>query len=71
MQQNHDAKQRLLKGEKGNQDKFLLSAIVAPVYNFEDFLQGEHLRQLGMRMVAFPGRAKTQTKNLKKNGFTG
>lgn len=67
LQQDHDAKLRLLEEGKGNQDKFLISAIVAPIYNFEDFLQGEHLKQLGMKMVAFPGRSKTPTKNVVDN----
>ena len=57
VQQDHDAKQRLIMEGKGSQDKFLISAIVAPIYNFEDFLQGEHLKQLGMKMLAFPGRS--------------
>lgn len=67
LQQDHDAKQRLLEEGKGNQDKFLISAIVAPIYNFEDFLQGEHLKQLGMKMLAFPGRSRTPTKNIIDN----
>lgn len=67
LQQDHDAKQRLIEEGKGNQDKFLISAIVAPIYNFEDFLQGEHLKQLGMKMVAFPGRSKSPTKNVVDN----
>ena len=67
LQQDHDAKQRLIMEGKGSQDKFLISAIVAPIYNFEDFLQGEHLKQLGMKMLSFPGRSKTPTKNVIDN----
>lgn len=67
LQQDHDAKKRMLEEGKGNQDKYLISAIVAPIYNFEDFLQGEHLKQLGMKMVSFPGRNRTQTKNIIAN----
>ncbi len=67
LQQDHDAKQRLVEEGKGNQDKFLISAIVAPIYNFEDFLQGNHLQQLGMKMSSFPSRKKTATKNILEN----
>lgn len=67
LQQDHDAKHRILEQGKGNQDKFLISAIVAPVYNFEDFLQGNHLNQLGMNMMVFPPRSKTPTKNIIDN----
>lgn len=67
LQQYHDAKQRLIEKGEGNQDKFLISAIVAPIYNFEDFLRGDHLKQLGMEMVAFPRRTKTPTKNVIDN----
>lgn len=33
-----------------NQDKKLISVIVAPLYNFEHFRVGEHLSELGMKM---------------------
>ena len=36
--------------QKGNQDKYLISVIVAPIYNFEEFRLGEHLQQLGLSM---------------------
>ena len=67
LQQDYDAKLRIIEQGKGNQDKFLISAIVAPVYNFEDFLQGNHLNQLGMNMTVFPSRSKTLTKNIIEN----
>lgn len=67
LQQDYNAKKRLFEEGEGNHDKFLISAIVAPIYNFEDFLQGNHLKQLGMKMVAFPGKTKTTTKNIINN----
>lgn len=67
LQQDHDAKLKLVEKGSGNQDKFLISVIVAPIYNFEDFLVGDHLKQLDMKMEAFPGRKKTPTKNIIAN----
>lgn len=66
LQQNYNAKNNVKLG-KGNQDKYLISVIVAPVYNFVDFLSGEHLKQLGMKMEVFPSRSKTPTKNIIAN----
>ena len=37
-----------------NQDKWLLSVLVAPIYNKEHVLRGEHLDQLGMKMQQMP-----------------
>lgn len=67
LQQDYDAKKRIDEEGKGNQDKYLISAIVAPIYNFEDFLKGEHLLQLEMQMTVFPGKKKTPTKNVIDN----
>jgi len=36
--------------ESKNQDKHLFSAIVAPLYNAEDFLNGNHLSELNLKM---------------------
>lgn len=33
-----------------NHDKYLFSALVAPLYNFEHFIAGEHLSNLGLKM---------------------
>ncbi|NTW26184.1 MAG: hypothetical protein HGA37_15905 [Lentimicrobium sp.] len=38
-----------------NQDKKLISVIVAPLYNFEHFKVGEHLSELGMKMQCIQG----------------
>lgn len=67
LQQDYNSKIRISVEGKGNQDKFLISVIVAPVYNFEDFLKGKHLEQLGMEMQLFPKRSRTQTKNVIEN----
>ncbi len=42
------------KNENVNQDKYLISTMVAPLYNFEDFRKGEHLIQLDLRMQVMP-----------------
>ncbi len=67
LQQDYDAKLKAMETTDGNQDKYLISVIVAPLYNFEDFLHGDHLKQLGMKMGVFPGRKKTPTKNIINN----
>ena len=35
LQQDHNARKKIEVENKGNQDKFLISVIVAPIYNFE------------------------------------
>lgn len=39
-------------GTKSNQDKYLLSVLVAPLYNAEHVYLGEHLSELGLKMAA-------------------
>jgi len=41
------------KTDKSNQDKFLISVLVAPIYNMEHVLVGEHLSQLKLIMRKF------------------
>lgn len=53
--------------QQGNQDKFLISVIVAPIYNFEDFRQGNHLEQLGLLMEPKGRRNKSLCDNIIKN----
>lgn len=36
-----------------DQNKLLLSVIVAPIYNFEHFLTGEHLSEIDFKMKSF------------------
>ncbi|KZY43735.1 hypothetical protein A3733_17210 [Pseudoalteromonas shioyasakiensis] len=55
-------------GDKGkdNHDKFLLSVLVAPLYNLEQFFSGDHLSELDMKMAQI-SRNKTPGRNLKNN----
>lgn len=48
-------------------DKFLISVIVSPIYNFEDFRTGSHLSQLGMTMQSKGSRNKSLCKNIMQN----
>jgi hypothetical protein len=51
-----------------NQDKYLISAIVAPIYNLEHIYRGEHLSGLGLKMQTINSNdKKTENKNLKSN----
>ena len=67
LQQDSDARARIIKNGGGNQDKLLISVIVAPIYNFEDFRLGTHLEQLGMKMQEQGPRKKTKCDNIIKN----
>lgn len=67
LQQDHDARKKSSESQEENQDKFLISVIVAPIYNFEDFRQGIHLEQLGLRMGAQGARKKSLCANIIKN----
>jgi hypothetical protein len=49
-----------------NQDKWLLSVLVAPLYNAEHIYQGEHLSELDMRMQQI-NRKRSPGKNLRNN----
>lgn len=53
--------------EKKNQDKMLISVLVAPLYNAEFVINGEHLSELGFGMRVFKGDSKTANNDLKKN----
>ena len=67
LQQDHDARKRVKADNHGNQDKFLISVIVAPIYNFEEFRLGTHLDQLGLMMEAKGRRERSQCTNIIKN----
>jgi len=45
-----DYKIRWSRKKPNNQDKMLLSVLVAPLYNVEHIYQGEHLSELGLQM---------------------
>lgn len=50
------------------QDKYLFSAIVAPLYNYEHFIAGNHLSELGQKMQIISAKlTKTDNKNLRNN----
>lgn len=54
------------KASSKNQDKWLLSVILAPIYNIEHVYTGEHLSELGMTMSEI-NRRKSPGQNLVKN----
>ena len=51
--------------EKQTQDKWLISVLVAPVYNAEHVFSGEHLSKLGLQMQQI--RSSTEGRLLKQN----
>lgn len=67
LMQDFMAREKNKVSEKVNQDKFLISVIIAPVYNFEDFRLGEHLQQIGLKMQPIGSRNKTPCKNIIQN----
>lgn len=67
LQQDHNARKKIEVENKGNQDKFLISVIVAPIYNFEEFRMGTHLDQLGLMMDPKGRRDKSTCSNIMKN----
>ncbi len=67
LQQDYSARRKIEIEKVGNQDKFLISVIVAPIYNFEDFRMGTHLDQLGLTMEAKGRRGKSLCDNIIKN----
>lgn len=67
LKQDFDARKKLEDTKTGNNDKFLISVIVAPIYNFEDFRQGTHLEQLGLTMEPKGSRTKSLCENIIKN----
>ena len=67
LQQDYNARKRWNETKIGNQDKFLISVIVAPMYNFEDFRQGNHLGQLSLEMEPKGRRNRSICENIIKN----
>lgn len=61
-----DYKFRWSKQQVKNEDKWLLSVIMAPLYNLEHVYTGEHLQDLGMRMTPI-GRKGTPASRLLQN----
>jgi len=63
-----DFKYREIKGEPiKDQDKIIISALVAPLYNEEFVIKGEHLSELGLKMREFPKKNSTAWKDLINN----
>ncbi len=54
------------ESKKPNQDKYLLSVLVAPMYNLEQVFAGKHLASLGFDMSPI-NKNKTPGQNLVKN----
>lgn len=52
--------------KKSSQDKYLISILVAPLYNFEHFCQGDHLIEIGIKSSII-NKKKTPGENLIKN----
>jgi hypothetical protein len=61
-----DYKFRCSRRPMTTKDKLLLSVLVAPLYNAEHIYNGEHLSELGMKMVSI-NRNKSPGENLRKN----
>jgi hypothetical protein len=61
-----DYKFRWAKYERKNEDKWLLSTLVAPLYNADHFFEGNHLAEIGMRMLQMK-RKSTAADNLRNN----
>lgn len=53
------------KQKKSNDGNLLFTAIVAPLYNYEHFIKGQHLSNLGLNMRIWP-EGKKKEKNGKK-----
>lgn len=61
-----DHRYRWAREPSKSQDKWLLSVLMAPLYNIEHVYAGEHLDQLGMKMQQI-NRSKTPGDNIRKN----
>lgn len=61
-----DYKFRWSKASSANQDKLLLSVLVAPLYNVEHIYTGEHLQDLGLKMAVI-NKGKSPGQYLRNN----
>jgi len=52
--------------KKGTQDKYLISVLVSPLYNYEHVLSGDHLSELSLNMQKIK-RDSTDDRYLKQN----
>lgn len=62
--QDNDNREKMFTDNNGNKDKFLLSVIVAPLYSYERFLIGEHLRCYDLQMQKIKDLGKTAVNNI-------
>lgn len=59
---------RYKEPKPATQDKYLLSVLVAPIYNVAHFYEGKHLTELKLTMQPFEGRTdKKENQFLKQN----
>lgn len=61
-----DFKFRWSQQKTSTHDKYLLSVLVAPLYNYDHVIAGGHLSELGYSMAPINGR-RTQGTNLRNN----
>lgn len=61
-----DYKFRWSRATTKNEDKWLMSVIMAPIYNVEHIYTGKHLSDIGMTMTPI-SRKKTHGQNLRNN----
>lgn len=61
-----DYKFRWAKPEASTQDKYLMSVLVAPLYNLEHVFTGEHLTDVGLKMATI-NKTKSPGTNLVNN----
>jgi hypothetical protein len=64
LEQDHRVRRR--RSVARDQDKELFSALVAPLYNAEHVFKGDHLSELGRKMMEI-NRSKTPGSNLMRN----
>lgn len=57
-----DVRTQQSQAEKQNQDKFLLSVLVAPLYTYEHFREGTHLRKLNLQRQRINSKASSLVK---------
>lgn len=65
---DRDFKTRCRAPGQGNQDKMMLSVLVAPLYNADHVMDGSHLQNLGMKMRDISAGSSTARDTLKRNG---
>lgn len=61
-----DYHSRIMGPDEKNQDKWLISVLVAPLYNVEHVYRGEHLKELGLTMQEIK-KSNTAVNYLKTN----